>query len=202
MPSSTVIAAQQRDYPAWHLGRPFFSLWYIEIQHAQVVDYCWHLRRHFADFLLPDWQRQFHITLFVNGFFQPRVQYADDFSPQQLIQQITALRRASLPKFTLTLGKIVNLGNVLCVQVQPQPILHEIRRILYRTGQEIDPATYYPHITLGLYRQNFVWQQIQQRAALITTPALSLPVEHLHFGVYHAKQLQGRLFSVYPLDLQ
>ena len=64
-----VVPTLNQDYPAWHLGREHYALWYLEILDPDLLAYLATLREHFSDILYTPNTRQFHITLFICGFF-------------------------------------------------------------------------------------------------------------------------------------
>jgi len=67
--SATVLPFTTADYPEWHKGRQRYGVWYIPIDDAVVADYCCQLRGELHELLADDYRRQWHITLFVNGFY-------------------------------------------------------------------------------------------------------------------------------------
>lgn len=201
-PDHAVIPLQLRDYPEWHHGRDSYALWYIELHTPGLMAYYQQLRAQFSDFLIADAQRQPHITLFVNGFLTQQINWDDDFSLQQMQQQISLLQQQKLSPFKLALTGIDSFSSSLFIQVQDNHgILQQLRGLLARTQQEIAALSYYPHITLGFYRQAFMGQQIIDCIQQIDFKMQTIMVEQLRLGVYDAKTLQGRLSTIYQLDL-
>lgn len=186
----------------WHKNRPYFSLWYVEIGEPMIVDYCQNQQSHFQDFLNPNYQRQFHITLFVNGFWVKDKRYHDDFDEQDLNRQIHLLKSLHLNKFTLTLHQLHSFDNCLSIKILDDDNLSAIRQILQNTHNEISPSQYIPHITLGFYQDNFLKQDIIHYIQKIPIQALSFEVKTLTFGVYDVKALQGKLSSIFELNLE
>ena len=110
-PSTSVIATRAGDYPEWHCGREKFSLWYLEIQHPELLTYLNQLQSAFTDFLYAPNTRQFHITLFVCGFLTPHSAVLnDDFTIGQLQQQLTELSRMQPQTIQLKTGSIQSLA--------------------------------------------------------------------------------------------
>jgi hypothetical protein len=64
----SVVPTLKQYYPEWHLGRPIFALWYLEINAVALLAYCQQLKQQFSAFLFQPNMRQLHITLFVCGF--------------------------------------------------------------------------------------------------------------------------------------
>lgn len=98
--STSVIPTLTGDYPEWHCGREYYSLWYIHIEHPELLAYLNQLRSEFSDFLYTPNSRQFHITLFVCGFLtQHKPVRDDDFNlvaMQQHLQTLIAQRPKKL----------------------------------------------------------------------------------------------------------
>lgn len=189
-----VIPTLKQDYPEWHLGRPWFSLWYLDIENAELTAYCEKLKQQFSQLLFQPNVRQLHITLFVCGFWQQQPHYPDDFSPVQLHLQKQRLDELQLAPFHLTVQGINSFDSALFLEVQDHTqSLHKIRQAFAAQHQEIAPLSYCPHITLGLYHQALPSQQILDLIAAIETPSFELEVKSLSFGAYQANILQGPL---------
>ena len=57
-----VVPTLNQDYPAWHLGREHYALWYLEILDPDLLAYLATLREHFSDILYTPNTRQFQTT--------------------------------------------------------------------------------------------------------------------------------------------
>lgn len=195
-PSQFTVATQTHDYPEWHLGREEYAVWYLEIHQPELLEYLTQLRAEFADFLFQPNTRQFHITLFICGFFtQQNPVLNDDFSMQQLQQQLQRLKNENIQPFQLNVGNIQSFESALFVDVlDPENSLSKIRNLLSENHHEIAPLIYHPHITLGLYKSTFKSEKIFAKIASMQPQKFEISVEHLSFGLYKAKQLQGRLY--------
>lgn len=197
-----VMALENRDYPEWHLGRRNFALWYIELEAPPLRDYCQQMREKWRDFLVADYQRQFHITLFVNGFLKIEKQHDDDFSLCQMYEQIEKLQQLKLQPFKLDITAINSFTSSLFLSIEDQSgQLKRIRDICATTQHEIAALDYYAHITLGFYRQAFLGSEILAHLQHCAWQKQSIYVEQIRFGVYDAQVLQGRLSTLYQLDL-
>lgn len=190
------------DYVGWHKHRPHFGLWYIEIHHQEIWRYCQLKQTQFHHFLNPNYHRQFHITLFVNGFWQPQKTHDDDFTPNDLNEQIGILKKLTLMPFELTLENLHTFDNCLSIKIKENEQLNLIRKYLSNTHHEIAPTHYIPHITLGFYQDNFLKQTILDKIHRQEFQELSFLVNKLTFGYYHALQLQGELTPIYQHHLQ
>lgn len=195
-PNSTAVPTEARDYPEWHLGREHYALWYIEVNDPVLVSYLTQLRELFSDLLYQPNQRQFHITLFVAGFWVEQTAQSDDFSRAQLTQQLEHLKNLKLESFQLQMGGLNSFESALFLKVEDTAgVLDRIRKTLLHTSQEVAALSYCPHITLGLYREALSSDHVLTRMAEIEDINYSLHISKLTFGFYQADVLQGPLFS-------
>lgn len=198
----TVLPFTTADYPEWHKGRQRYGVWYIPIDDAVVADYCGQLRGELHELLADDYRRQWHITLFVNGFYVDDCQYDDDFDNDILSKQINALEQLSLSNFHLTTQALGSFINCAHLGIAPHLELVRIRQHLGSHHREIAPLAYTPHITLGLYRQAFDYDRVINHLMSVTTRSLCLPVNRLIFATFDANDLQGKLYNQYEITLK
>lgn len=185
----------------WHKHRLYFCLWYVQIDDDAILRVCTHLRHQFGRYLSPNYQRQFHITVFVGGFWVADKRYDDDFDKTDLNRQIHSLNDLNLKSFELRLGGLHSFDNCLVLKIGCDDELNIIKKALQSTHQEISPAPYVPHITLGFYKEVFLKQTILEDIGGYDAGALSFRVRGLTFGFYRATQLQGKLTAIHYLDL-
>lgn len=202
MSDKKVIPLIYKDYSNWHKNRAYFGLWYIKIDNPMIINDCQHKQSQLQNFLMPNYNRQFHITLFVNGFWVTDKQYDDDFNQADLNEQIEQLKKLKLNKFKLSLEKLYAFDNCLSIKTSDNEYLTTIRKTLQSTHNEISPSDYIPHITLGFYKGDFLKQTIIHHIQKIPIQALSFEVKTLTFGVYDVKALQGKLSPVFELYLE
>ncbi|EEY78060.1 hypothetical protein HMPREF0012_00929 [Acinetobacter calcoaceticus RUH2202] len=206
-PSTSMVPTSIRDYPEWHLGRQNYALWYLEINDQKLIDYLDGLRRHFSDFLLEPNSRQYHVTLFICGFLTDESKaYKDDFSFSEFEQQREILRKKNFASFELKIGSVDSFSSALFVEIQDAGnILSLIRQKLGKVSNEIAALDYCPHITLGLYKENYnsdlILQKISELPVQYKHAEFELKIEHLTFGYYQAQTLQGKLYPYQHLFL-
>ncbi|MEG2434262.1 MAG: 2'-5' RNA ligase family protein [Acinetobacter sp.] len=201
-PNSIVVPTEARDYPEWHLGRERYALWYIEVDDPVLIRHLTQLREQFSDLLYQPNQRQFHITLFVAGFWAEQVTYSDDFSRIQRTLQIELLKNLKLEPFQLQIGALNSFESALFLKVDDAAgVLDKIRKTLMHISKEVAALSYCPHITLGLYRKAVSSDPVLARMAEIKDINYSLNVSKLTFGFYQAHVLQGPLFSHTQIEL-
>ncbi|MBI1447875.1 2'-5' RNA ligase family protein [Acinetobacter sp. AC1-2] len=202
-----MVPTSIRDYLEWHLGRQNYALWYLEINDQKLVDYLDGLRRHFSDFLLEPNSRQYHVTLFICGFLTDESKaYKDDFSFSEFEQQREILRKKNFASFELKIGSVDSFSSALFVEIKDAGnILSLIRQKLGTVSNEIAALDYCPHITLGLYKENYnsdlILQKISELPVQYKHAEFELKIEHLTFGYYQAQTLQGKLYSYQHLFL-
>ena len=198
-----VIPTQQHDYPEWHRGRERYVLWYLAVQHPALECYLQQLKQQFSDVLFRPNTRQFHITLYICGFYAAKKHWEDDFLESQFQQQVQALQQLQLEPFQLKVGGINSFDSALFVEVQDQSQqLARIRQALSVGGAEIAALQYHPHITLGLYQTACSTNLILQRTQNLPVQYFDLDIHHLNFGYYQAHTLQGQLFSTHQFPLE
>ncbi|MFB2539221.1 MULTISPECIES: 2'-5' RNA ligase family protein [unclassified Acinetobacter] len=193
-----------RDYPAWHKGRQYYALWYIDINEPNILNLYQQLQSDLADYLQPDYRRQAHITLFVNGFWVDEILHDDDFTQYQLQQQIHALQQLKLSPFRLSITGLASFLACPYIAISPNQNLDLIRTTLATHHQEIAPNIYTPHITLGFYRNRFAMREIEKELIDLQQKYLNrqtILVDKLCFGIYQAQDLQGKLFNQVELNL-
>jgi len=203
-----VVPTLNQDYPDWHQGRQHYALWYIEIQDPELLAYLTALRAQFSDLLYTPNTRQFHITVFICGFFEElnKIQlidhveqrWNDNFSADELALHQQQLRQLSLSNIRLCTGQINSFQSALFIEiVDVERKLDHLRQALNLSSNEIAPIEYCPHITLGLYKQAWNSDDIFERIQQIEQHSFDFESEQLTFGHYQAQVLQGVLSPYY-----
>ena len=142
-PNSHTFASLDADYSDWHKGRDQFSLWYLEIEDSACGQYLKDLQQQFEPYLYMPNHRQWHITLFVCGFWQApfHLQHlSDHFHERQLQQQMQLLEQLKLSSFELKLGKVRSFQSALFVEV-----IDENNGLFCRSGanDRIEPQNFF-----------------------------------------------------------
>lgn len=191
------------SYQNWQKGRRYYGVWYITIDNERLIHYCRYVRSVFGLLLYPNYQRQFHITLFVNGFIRPQCYYQDDCSPITVARQVRLLQKLALPKFSLTTTGVASFLANPYVAVGLADELLLIKETLACVHAEIAPSEYCPHITLGMYCQQVAFDDVAQLLVLLNHVHVpqTIRIEKLTFGVYDAYQLQGKLTHCHTVML-
>ena len=204
-PNSLTVPTEAHDYPEWHKGRVHYALWYLEIQHPELLDYLTQLRNQFAPYLFQPNTRQFHITLYICGFLlenKAQVNFDDDFSQQQFQQQMERLKVLELKPFQLKVGRLNSFSSALFLEIEDnENSLSKIRNSFSKSSQEIAALNYCPHITLGLYSQEFESDEIFKIIDSIPPKTFEISIDQLSFGIYQANVLQGQLTTLHQFPL-
>ena len=69
---------ERRDFPEWHLGRPHYALWAVDVDLPDVRQAVAGAEAHLDGLLLDGYRRQPHITLALCGFPTAEPQHPDD----------------------------------------------------------------------------------------------------------------------------
>ncbi|MFB6348142.1 2'-5' RNA ligase family protein [Moraxella sp. ZJ142] len=202
-PKTPVLALDEfQDYPSWHKGRWHYVVWYIEIVGDNVLSYCKQMQSQFAQILHDGYRRQFHITLFVNGFLADAPIYDDDCTLAQIAKQAQAIQRLKLPAFELGVKGVDGFSSSLFLAIDDwADNLSRIRQALGGIKSEIAPDNYCPHITLGFYRQGITSHQVLTMIQNIPCPPQRFWVNQITVGHYQADKLQGELTPIQRIDL-
>lgn len=198
---SLTIANQHRDFVEWRKGRASFSIWALALDLPPLIAASQRYRNHMADFFLADYRRQPHITLHINGFPSKETCFADDFSPEQFERQIERLQALELAPFTLEIGSPGSFSSAAYFSVHDATgNLAKIRQALGARADDGFP--YIPHVTFGLYRQQFPMTTVMRQ--LNTGPswqALTVAIEKVSLMTYQAAIIGGLLSSHYEFKL-
>ena len=182
----------RRDFVEWHLGRPDYALWALDVDTTALLPRMAAARVHLAPWLLGDYRRQPHITLGLCGFPSLAPQRPDEFGPAQLRAQLAALRQARLQPFAITVGGLATFSSVPYLTVDDGGGHLPGLRVCLNEGTSPEP--YVPHVTVGLYADAWPLAAVLPRlAAFADTAALRLPVRGLCLLSYAAADIGGPL---------
>lgn len=186
-------AADSGCLEAWRQGRDRYFCWVVEIASEPILTRIDHWQQQLAPWLLSDYQRQPHLTIAIGGFWRPELRRRtlnDDFLSADLEQQLRLL--SQFPCSTLELAV---LG---CNSFLSAPFLEVIdgsggaltslRQILIPTDDDFRSVPYCPHITLGLYKQNFPTSELSfLMDASVDREPLPLSVSHVSLMSYDSR---------------
>jgi 2'-5' RNA ligase len=194
------LANERRDFPEWHLGRPRYALWALDVDVAPVRQRVQAAQRHLAHWLLADYQRQPHITLSLCGFPSDTPRHADDFGLDALRAQLDALQQAQFEPFEIEIGALDSFTSAPYLTVgDAGGHIAALRRCLTgEAGEAGEPGFIYtPHVTVGLYADAWPTAAVQARLDSFACAApLRLRVTGVSLMAYAAREIGGELGRV------
>lgn len=193
----------RRDFPEWHLGRPRYALWALDVDVAPVCERVRVAQRHLHDLLLGGYQRQPHITLSLCGFPSEAPRHADDFGAQALRAQLDALRQARLEPFEIEIGALASFTSVPYLRVHDAGgHIAVLRRCLACADVSALDGAYTPHVTVGLYADAWPLAAVQARLdSFVCDAPLRLRVARVSLMAYAAAEIGGPLQRLADYDL-
>ena len=187
----------RRDFPEWHLGRPHYALWALDVDTAPVRHAMQAAGAHLDGLLLDGYRRQAHITLALCGFPCDTPQHADDFSPATLARQLDALEASGIGAFALHIGRLASFTSAPFLAVHDVDSgIARLRRAL--TGSAAEPGgTYTPHVTVGLYAGAWPTAEVLPRLdAFEAGPPLRCTIDGVSLMRYAAPDIGGPLETI------
>lgn len=193
------FANEDRDFPEWHGGIARYGFW------AVVVD-CPHWQalfgaagRHLAAHVLAGYRRQPHITVAAAGLLDEA-----HLSVALRQRQAGAIRAAGEGAFDLHAGPLDSFTGSPHVAIRdPSGALLRLRTRLHAIACHDPPATYRPHLTIGLYRHAFPLAHMHRHLATFRVPPVApLRVRGISFCAYATHELQGRFEIIETIPLE
>ena len=203
-PDGLTLRNEQRDFPEWHLGRPHYALWALDVDVPAIRQRVAAADGHLSGLLLADYCRQPHVTLSLCGFPSACPQQADDFGAATLAAQLAALRRAQPRPFDIEVGALASFASVPYLAVQDAGgQIAALRECL--TGGSLNDSygAYTPHVTVGLYADAWPISAVQARlASFAATDALRLRISGISLLSYASAHIGGALACMARYDFQ
>lgn len=157
------LPAIKRDYPEWHKGRDRYFLWAITLRNDSVSAKINAIKPTLASYLVHPYIRQLHITLYVCGFMVKEKNFNDNYDMVTRERQIALLQQLDLTSFDLSLGAVNSFLSAPFVEIiDPTGSLIQIRKTLLSLHDEIRTTEFTPHITLGIYKDEYNCQEISK----------------------------------------
>lgn len=192
----------RRDFPEWHLGRPRYALWALDVDVALVRAAVAGAARHLDDLLLDNYHRQPHITLALCGFPTGSPTYPDDFGPAALDARLAALQTLALAPFEVEIGRLASFTSAPFLAARDvNGGIHALRHAL--TGEQSEPGgPYTPHVTVGLYGGAWPTARVLPRLDGFDGHApIRCHIERLSLMSYAAPEIGGRLETMAEFSL-
>lgn len=203
-PDGLTLRNEQRDFPEWHLGRPHYALWALDVDIPALRQRVAAAEKHLSSLLLADYCRQPHVTLSLCGFPSACPQQADDFGAAALAAQLAALRRAQPRPFDIEVGALASFASVPYLAVQDAGgQIAALRECLAGGSLNDSCGTYTPHVTVGLYADAWPMSEVQARlASFAGRQALRLRISGISLLSYASAHIGGALACRARYDFQ
>ena len=203
-PSGLTFRNEQRDFPEWHLGRPRYALWALDLDLPSIRHRMAMAAAHLSGLLLADYSRQAHVTLSLCGFPSALPQRTDDFSAAALAMQLAALRLARPLPFDIEVGKLASFASAPYLAVRDAGgHITALRESLAGGSLKDDADPYTPHVTVGLYADAWPIPAVQARlASFAGAEALRVPIAGISLLSYASAQIGGALTCMAHYDFQ
>ena len=174
------------DFQDWHQGIKEFGLWCIEITDSSWLEYIAECQVKFKHRLLPNYQRQPHITLCASGLLAEGY-----FCQQKLAQQKKQLTQGC-KSFEIAICGADSFSTAPFLAFENHHHLKKLNRLLAAISEDSPPDFYTPHITLGLYDDRYPVQDIiTELQQLLPPPAQPMTVDTISFASYQTQDIQG-----------
>lgn len=196
--AATTIRNVQRDFPEWHLGRPHYVLWALDVDLEPVRQRVAAAQNHLATRLLAGYLRQPHITLSLCGFPSAAPCQLDDFGAETLQQQIDALHLLRPEPFAIGIGALDGFSSAPYLSVSDSDgHIERLRASLDVCPHPLARNDYRPHVTIGLYADAWPLAEIEAELAGFAPGApLRVEVSRLSLLAYVSAQIGGSLIRV------
>lgn len=195
---------EQRDFPEWHLGRPHYALWALEVDIPAIRQRVAAAEGHLSGLLLANYCRQPHVTLSLCGFPSACPEHVDDFGAAALAAQLAALRRAQPRPFDIEVGALASFASAPYLAVQDAGGQIAVLRKCLAGGSLKDFGDpYVPHVTVGLYADAWPLLEVQTRlASFADREALRLRISGISLLSYASAHIGGALACMAHYDFQ
>jgi len=192
----------RRDFPEWHLGRPRYALWAVDVDLPPVRAAASAAAAHLNGLLLAGYHRQPHITLGLCGFPTPEPHLPDDFGPAALAAQLDALQTLAPEPFDVHIAQLASFTSAPFLAVRDaQGGIGRLRRALAGDSAE-GSGPYTPHVTVGLYAGGWPVADVLARLdAFQAGPPLCCRIERINLMSYAAPEIGGRLTTLAEFTL-
>jgi len=183
---------QRRDFPEWHLGRPRYALWALDVATPPVDRAVARAARHLDGLLLDGYTRQPHITLALGGFPSLAATHPDDYGPAAFSAHLAALRARAPGPFEIHIGGLASFTSAPFLAVGDGQ--GGIRRLHQALGGMHPGGPYTPHVTVGLYGGEWPTAEVLARLDSLTQSSpVRCRIERVSLMSYGAAEIGGPL---------
>lgn len=194
----------ERDFVDWRKGRHRYAVWAIDLDFPNLCAASTRIRQHLEGYLLPHYGRNPHITVCICGFPGSDNGLDDDYTPPLFKSHIASLESARIRPFSLAIGRPDTFTTAAYFTVcDKEGGIARIRQALGSNGPGEKDFPYVPHVTFGLYREQFsvadVLQRIRSCPDLMSTQVV---VGKLVLMTYEASVISGPMTTIFEFDLK
>lgn len=189
--SATTHKQCSQAFSGWHKGISHYGFWAVEILDPDWLSLIESAQMYLQDYAYPNYLRAPHITLTACGLMDEAC-----FSSSHLTQQISMLQQLDISPFDITLGQLNSFTTAMYFVINdPSRTLSKIRTHLNAIAADNPSDIYHPHITLGMYSDNFKTPYIAKKIKNFRPEAQytikAITVTELVFCSYETSTLQG-----------
>lgn len=202
--ASHTIRNVRRDFHEWHLGRPRYLLWALDVDTAPVRQRVLAAQHHLSGLLLDDYARQPHVTLSLCGFPSTAPCHADDFGAETLHRQIAGLQRMRPRPFEIRIGSLSSFTSAPYLEVDDAGAHIARLRTGLAGGRLNHPdGSYTPHVTVGLYADAWPTTDVHERLCRFDESApLDLRIGRISLFGYRSADIGGALTRIADYDFE
>lgn len=188
----------RRDFSEWHLGRPRYALWALDVDLAPLRQRVRAAQDHLGGLLLAHYRRQPHVTLSLCGFPSEAPCHADDFGAETLRAQLAALGQARPRPFDIEIGALASFTSAPYLTVSDEGgAIAALRACLADSYLQAGGCAYTPHVTVGLYADAWPVPAVQARLdSFVCGAPLRLRIAGINLMSYAAADIGGPLQRV------
>lgn len=201
--SSHTLANIDRNFAEWHQGRPRYAFWAITLDKPTVRQRVHDLQTQLSYWLLPDYERQPHVTLQVCGFPNHIAKSDDDYDMRHFTLQILRLRQRAPKPFDIEIGGLSSFSSAPFLHVgDAQQYIAAFNESLSTTPARDKVENFIPHLTIGLYR--CAWPKALVGQALDACECdepLVCRITRLSLMTYETHTIKGPLSVLAEFDL-
>lgn len=150
------------DFCDWHKGRSKYAVWVLELNDDRFLERYQSAQQHLSRYLIATYVRQPHITLAPCGFLSSEKYHHDDYCPEDLQKDIDYILSLELKRIEVAVRNIL-----ISYAIAPGFEVLDVHRGLAHLNHGLskqdhfdDHYDYFPHITVGLYNDEWPTEMI------------------------------------------
>lgn len=177
-----------KNFIEWHQNIPYYGFWAFKINDKSWLNKTLEYQKILSPYLIENYQRQIHITLFTCGL----TQFSKD-DQLKLDEQLSHIKSLNLEAFSLSIKEFSSYAGspILLPNIQTE-VINQLRQTLTTFHHEDRTQEFQAHITLGLYNQTVSFHQIFQLVKGISLKKINpIVVDEVHYCLYDTRSIKG-----------